>query len=172
MRRSPRLPPPFQQLPYRRCPSRLRHPRLVAGTFPLLACPSFLECYVPYAGSSSSALDQFFPDDIGLRLCYPGSAPRKWYHNGFTWGCRFRRGRHSVMLWPSRLLALLAVRHRNAAPEGLYSRAFSRFVTSSTVEYATRPTGRLPGLVFHQQEGQPFRLTLDAPVQGIFGPAR
>jgi len=60
------------------------------------------------------------------------------------------------MLWPSRLLALLAVRHRCAAPEGLYSRAFSRFVTSSTVEYATRPTGRLPGLVSHQQEGQPF----------------
>jgi hypothetical protein len=74
----------------------------------------------------------------------------------FTWGCRFRRGRHSAMLWSSRLLVLLAVRHRNAAPEGLYSRAFSRFVTSSTVEYATRPTGRLPGLVFNQQEGQPL----------------
>jgi hypothetical protein len=53
-------------------------------------------------------------------------------------------------------ILLLAVRHRTAAPEGLYFRAFSRFVTSSTVEYATRPTGRLPGLVFHQQEGQPL----------------
>jgi len=80
MRRSPCLPPPFQQLPYGRCPRRLRHPRLVAGTFPLLVCPSFLKCYAPYAGGSSSALDQFFPDDIGLRLSYPGSALREWFH--------------------------------------------------------------------------------------------
>jgi hypothetical protein len=76
--------------------------------------------------------------------------------NGFTWGYPFRRGRHSLMLWPSRLLTPLTVRHCNAAPEGFYVRAFRRFVTSSTVEYATRLTGRLPGLVLHQQEGQPL----------------
>ena len=31
-----------------------------------------------------------------------------------------------------------------------------RLVTSSTVGYATRPTGQLPGLDFHQQERQPL----------------
>src|SRR5206468_1372645 len=46
--------------------------------------------------------------------------------------------------------------HCDAAPEGFYVRAFRRFVTSSTVEYATRLTGRLPGLVLHPQEGQPL----------------
>jgi hypothetical protein len=76
----PAPPIPFRQSPYGRCPGRLRHPRLVAGIFPLWACPSFLKCYVLYAGGSSSALDQFFPDDIGLHLGYPGSAPRKWFH--------------------------------------------------------------------------------------------
>jgi hypothetical protein len=45
-----------------------------------------------------------------------------------------------------------------AAPEGVYIRACYRFVTSSAVEYATRPTGQLPGLDFHQQEKQPCRL--------------
>src|SRR5262249_13694791 len=68
-------------------PSRSAAPRgpLAPSTaghrdLPALACPSFLECYVLYAGGSSSALDQFFPDDIGLHLGYQGSAPRKWFH--------------------------------------------------------------------------------------------
>ena len=80
---------PFAQLPYGKCPRRLRHPRLVAGTFPLLVYPSFLKCHVLYAGGSSSALDQFFPDDIDLRLGYPGSALRESPTNGCTWGCDF-----------------------------------------------------------------------------------
>jgi hypothetical protein len=54
-----------------------------------LVCPSFLKCHVLYAGGSSSALDQFFPDDIGLRLGYPGSALRKSPTNGCTWGYDF-----------------------------------------------------------------------------------
>ena len=100
--------------------------------------------------TSSSPTTSAFAFPIQARLSASGAT------NGFTWGNGFRRGRHSVMLWPSRLFALLAVRHRYAAPEGVYIRAFRRFVTSSTVEYATRPTGRLPELVSHQQEGQPF----------------
>jgi hypothetical protein len=60
------------------------------------------------------------------------------------------------MLRPSSSLALLTVRHRPAAPEGVSTRAFRRFVTSSTVEYATRLTGQLPGLDFHQQEERPL----------------
>ena len=157
MRRSPRLPSPFQQLPYGRCPRRLRHPRLVAGTFPLLVCPSFLKCHVLYAGGPSSAPDQFFPDDIGLRLDYPGSALRKWYHQ------RLHVGLYISARQTFRNVVALQVAcppgrsaPQQQRPRTLYIRAFRRFVASSTVEYATRPTGRLPGLVSHQQEGQPF----------------
>ena len=60
------------------------------------------------------------------------------------------------MLRPSSSLALLTVRHHTAAPEGVSTRAFRRFVTSPTVEYATRLTGQLPGLDFHQQEERPL----------------
>lgn len=67
------------------------------------------------------------------------------------------------MLRPSSSLALLAVRHRSAAPEGVSTRAFRRVVASSTVEYATRLTGQLPGLDFHQQEEQ----SLSAAPMGI-----
>jgi integrase-like protein len=155
---------PFGHWPYRRCPRCLRHPQLVAGTVPTLLCPSVLKCHVPYAGGSSSAPDQFFPDDIGLHRFHRGSALRKSPTNGFPWDAKFQRGRHSVMLWPSKLLALLTVRHRMRHPRTLYIRAYRRFVTSSTVEYATRPTGRLPGLVFHQQEGQPV-----SAAHGIYG---
>jgi hypothetical protein len=153
----PAPPIPFRQSPYGRCPGRLRHPRLVAGIFPLWACPSFpgvlrplRRRFVECSLTSSSPTISAFTLAIQARLPASGST------NGFTWGCPFRRGRHSLLLWPSRLLAPLAVRHCDAAPEGFYVRAFRRFVTSSTVEYATRPTGRLPGLVLHQQEGQPF----------------
>jgi hypothetical protein len=71
---------PFAHLPYGRCPCRLRHPRLVVGTVPLWVCPSLLECHALYAGGLSGALDQFFPDNIGLRLLLPGSASRKFSH--------------------------------------------------------------------------------------------
>jgi hypothetical protein len=80
MRRSPRLPSPFG--------NRLMGDVLAAcaihgwsqGSSRFGPALPFLECYVLYAGGSSSALDQFFPDDIGLHLSYPGSAPRKWFH--------------------------------------------------------------------------------------------
>jgi hypothetical protein len=80
MRRSQRLPSPFG--------NRLMGDVLAAcaihgwsqGSSRFGPALPFLECYVLYAGGSSSALDQFFPDDIGLHLGYPGSAPRKWFH--------------------------------------------------------------------------------------------
>jgi len=62
---------PFVPLPYRRCPCCSRHPQRVPGTVPTLLCPSVLKCHAPYAGGSSSAPDQFFPDDIGLHLPIP-----------------------------------------------------------------------------------------------------
>ena len=164
MRRSPRLPPPFQRLPYGRCPRRLRHPRLVAGTFPLLVCPSFLKCHVLYAGGPSSAPDQFFPDDIGLRLDYPGSALRKWYHQRLHVGLYISaRQTFRKCCGPPGCLPSWPFGTAMQRPRALYIRAFRRFVTSSTVEYATRPTGRLPGLVLHQQEGQPLSAAPGAP---------
>ena len=67
MRQSRCLPPPLRRsTPYRRCPCRWRHPRLVIVTFPTFLCPSVLKCRAPYAGGSSGAPDQFFPDVIGL----------------------------------------------------------------------------------------------------------
>jgi len=157
MRRSPRLPSPFG--------NRLMGDVLAAcaihgwsqGSSRFGPALPFPECYVLYAGGSSSALDQFFPDDIGLHLGYPGSAPRKWFHKRLHVGLSIS-ARQTFL----DVVALQVARPpgrstlRNAAPEGFYVRAFRRFVTSSTVEYATRPTGRLPGLVSHQQEGQPF----------------
>jgi hypothetical protein len=70
------------------------------------------------------------------------------------------------MLRPSSLLAPLTVRHRYAAPGDLYARACCRFVTSSAVEYATRPTGQLPGRDLHPQERQPYRLHRRFPPLG------
>ena len=67
----------------------MRHPRLVAGTVPLWVCLPVLECCAPYAGGSSGAIDQFFPDDIGLRPIPQGSAPRITPTNGFTWALNF-----------------------------------------------------------------------------------
>jgi len=59
--------PPFRLCPYRGRPCRLRHPRLVNGTVPILLCLSVLKCCAPCAGGSPGALDQFFPGDNGLR---------------------------------------------------------------------------------------------------------
>ncbi len=47
-----------------------------------------------------------------------------------------------------------SVPHRGT--RGRLARACCRFVASSAVECATRPTGRLPGLDFHQLERQPL----------------
>jgi len=48
-----------------------------------------LECCAPYAGGSSGSIDQFFPDDIGLRPIPQRSAPRNPPTNGFTWALNF-----------------------------------------------------------------------------------
>jgi hypothetical protein len=59
-----RIPSPLASVSgfclYRKRPRRLRHPRLVGGTVPILLCLSVLECCAPYAGGLPSALDQFF----------------------------------------------------------------------------------------------------------------
>jgi len=136
---------------------RLRQPRLVTGTFPLWVCPSLLECCAPYAGGSSGALDQFFPDDIGLRRTTLGSAHRESSHQRLQVGAPFSARQAFLNV---AALQLACPPDRSAPltrhPGTLYARAFHRFVASSTVEYATRPTGRLPGRDSHPQEKQPF----------------
>ena len=96
------------------------------------------------------------PTTSAFTLAIQARLPASDSTNGFPWGCPFRRGRHSLCCGPPGCSPSWPFGNRSAAPEGFYIRAFRRFVTSSTVEYATRPTGRLPGLVSHQQEGQPF----------------
>ena len=81
--------PLFEHGSYRRRPCCLRHPQTGPRDRPALSCSSFLECHVPYAGGSSSAHDQFFLDDIGLRLSTPGSAFREVPTNGFQWAGSF-----------------------------------------------------------------------------------
>jgi hypothetical protein len=65
---------------YNERPCRLHHPRLVTGTFPTVVYLSVLECCALYTGGSSSANDQFFLDDIGLRPTTLGSALRVFSH--------------------------------------------------------------------------------------------
>ena len=150
--------PHFRLCPYGEHPCRLRHPRLVSGTVPILLCLSVLKCCAPYAGGSPSAPDQFFPGDNGLRPTPRARLSSAIPHKTASRGWCFRHDRHSLMLRPSSLLAPLTVRHRYAAPGDFYARACCRFVTSSTVEYATRPTGQLPGRDLLPQERQPYRL--------------
>ena len=122
---------------------------------PALVRFSVLECCAPYTGGSSSASDQFFLDDIGLRLTTHGSAVRECSHKRLHVGLPISVGRHSLMLRPSSLLALLTVRHRVAAPEDVLRSSFlpTRYLLGSR---NTRPTGRLPGPDFHRQEKQPL----------------
>ena len=109
---------------YSERPCRLHHPRLVTGTFPTLVYLSVLECCALYTGGSSSAFNQFFLGDIGLRLTTHGSALRVYPHQRLPVGYLFQYGRHSLMLRPSSLLALLTVRHRVTAPEDVLRSSF------------------------------------------------
>ena len=69
--------------------------------------------------TSSSPTTSAFASYCQARLS--ASSPTKRLHVGHV----FRRGRHSLMLWPSGLLALLAVRHRNrAAPQDVVHSSF------------------------------------------------
>ena len=82
--------PHFRLCPYREHPCRLRHPRLVNGTVPILLRLSVLKCCAPYAGGSPGAIDQFFPGNNGLR-----PSPRARLSsaieptNGFPWEVDF-----------------------------------------------------------------------------------
>jgi hypothetical protein len=86
------------------------HPRLPISTFSTLCCFSFPKCHAPYVGGSSSARNQFFPDDFGLHLHVQARLPASFSQTASCEG-RFRHGRHFFMLWPSGLLASLTVRH-------------------------------------------------------------
>ena len=127
----------FMLCTYRRCPCRLRQPRLVIGTFPLWsallswsAAPLIPAVHrVPLASSTSmsSAFTSL------RRARHSRKVPTKRFHVGLS----FRDGRHSFMLRPSSLLALLTVRHRYPAPEDFLHPSFllSRYLLSSQTCY-------------------------------------
>src|SRR5215469_5740501 len=120
---------------------------------PALVCLSFLECL--YTGGSTSAPNQFFPVDIGLRLTTLARLFRKSSHKTASRGLSFSIRR--AFLYVAALQ--FACPPDRSAPWRLrtsYIRACCRFVASATVGCATRPTGQLPGLDFHQQERQPL----------------
>jgi len=60
------------------------------------------------------------------------------------------------MLRPFSLLALLTVRHHQLAPKDVLHPSLLSIRCLLDSRYATRPTGRLPGLDFHQRERQPL----------------
>jgi hypothetical protein len=97
------------------------------GPSRLSACFSFLKCRAPYAGGSSGALDQFYPDDFGLRQVMQSSTPALFLPTA-SGRHQFRHGRHSFMLRPSSLLALLAVQYRFQ-----HSRAFPFELSASSL---------------------------------------
>ena len=102
-----------------------------------MSCLSFLECCAPYTGGSPGAHNQFFPDDFGLRPIMRGSAFRKAPTKRLLVGVSFRYGRHSFMLRPSSLLALLTVRLLYLAPEDVLhpSLLSTRYLLDSRVCY-------------------------------------
>jgi hypothetical protein len=117
----------------------LGHPLLVRRTVPILAYASALECHAPYAGGMPGALGQYFPGINGLHPTTQGSAVRKSPHQRFLVGLPFRHGRQSVMLWPSRLLALLTARHH--CPQ--HPRAFALELPDESLP--SRQSRMLPG---------------------------
>src|SRR5215467_2225979 len=141
---------------YRRRPCRLHHQRLVIGTVPLWSV--FLSWsaapYIPavrrvHLTSSSPSPSAF----ASLRwLGSSARVPTKRLPVGYL----FRYGRHSLMLRPSRLLALLTVRHHQLAPEDVLHSSLLSLRCLRDARVCSRPTGRLPGLDFHQQERQPL----------------
>lgn len=108
----------------------------LSGPSRLSVCSSFLECCAPFAGGSSGVHDQFFPDDNGLRPDIKGSTNR-FFPRTDSRGWRFRQCRHSFMLRPSSLLALLSVRDCFHSPQGRFHLSFPsiRYLLGSQVCY-------------------------------------
>ena len=102
---------------YRRRPCRLHHQRLVIGTVPLWsvflswsAAPLVPAVRRVHLTSSSPSTSAF------ASLRWLGSSARVPTKR-LPVGLPFRYGRHSFMLRPSSLFALLTVRHHQLAPE-------------------------------------------------------
>ena len=102
---------------YRRRPCRLHHQRLVIGTLPLWsvflswsAAPLVPAVRRVHLTSSSPSTSAF------ASLRWLGSSARVPTKR-LPVGLPFRYGRHSFMLRPSSLFALLTVRHHQLAPE-------------------------------------------------------
>ena len=111
------------------------------STGPSRFCSAFLllRCCVPYAGGLPSALDQFFLGNNDLR-----PSPRARLSSAMVPQTVSRGSPISTRQTFSNIAALQLARPPDrSAPlpqhlEDFYARACDRFVTSSTVEYATR----------------------------------
>jgi len=145
----------FGGFPYRKCPCRLHHPRLVRRIIPTLLRSSFLKCHVSCTGGSSSAFDQFFLNDFGLhsplRVRLSASSQQR-----FQLGLTFDTADIPLCCNPPVCSPFWPFSTLLVADKGFYIQACYWFVTSSIVGYATRLTDRLPGLDFHQLEEQPL----------------
>ena len=139
MRRSQCLPP------------SLRAPHLWKASLPLapstaghrdrpaLVRSSVLECCAPYTGGSSSAFDQFFLDDIGLRPTTLGSALRECSHQRLQVGLPISA--RQAFLYVAALQLACPPGH-SAPPCG----ARGRFTPELSVDsLPLRQSGMLPG---------------------------
>ena len=173
-------PPSFRFVPYSQCPRRLRHPRLVTRASPdfqpaLLswsAAPPVPSARQVHLTSSSLTTSVF---TLARRVRLPQNPT-----NGFSWvslstrqaflyvaalqfACPPVRSHRLCREPVSPLFPPRGTRDHTGSTPSQHTRAFPLELSvdslpSSTVEYATRPTGRLPGLDLHQQEKQPRRL--------------
>jgi hypothetical protein len=128
---------PFALRTYGKCPCRLHHPQLVTGTVPLWSAflswsaaplvPAVRRVHVTSSSPSTSAF---------ASLRWLGSSARPPTQRLLV-GLPFRYGRHSFMLRPSSLLALLTVRHLQLAPEDVLHPSFLsiRYLLDSRVCY-------------------------------------
>lgn len=145
--------------PYRRCPCRLRLPRLVTGTVPTFSpAPLSWSAASPTPAvhqvhlASSSLATSAFARSVKARLT------RISHKNSSTWVNYFEAADIPLGCGPPDRSPSWLFEPLSRLTRTSYARAFDRFVASSAVEYATPPTGQFPGLVSHQQEEQPRRL--------------
>jgi len=126
-------------------------------------CESFSGCLDPYPGGSSGAFTRFFPEDIGLYQPESGSALNKSPYCNFCTEGYFGA---AVILLCSGLqicspprLHLPQSSYRTSGQPWLLLPRISRFVTSPSSGYASRPNRAIDGVgTFTPLDSQPCRL--------------
>jgi hypothetical protein len=139
-----------------------RHSLLRVGPSRRYLCESFSGCLDPYPGGSSGAFTRSFPEDIGLYQLGSGSALND-IRTATSVQKGFRGCSHSLMFRPPDLLATQVAptaefRFRNPRQPWLLRPRISRFVTSPSSGYASRPNRAIDGVgTFTPPDPQPCR---------------